>query len=877
MLNRLQIWKKLAVLAIGLLVPSVFLGYQYLRIAMVNVEATEREIQGGQYLAALTELITEISQHRGESSAFINGEKSFRENALATQAAIHASLAKVDAVDAQVGGDLQVKGRWGAIEARWRVLEERALGLPTASEAYTEHSAILHEISDLVDAIGDNSALTLDPEKSTYYLQDAAFQQYFNTLSDIGALRDEAMTTSARGAISSADLPQAYALRDEISRDLDAIKTDLNKSAAVSPVVKESTSGPQQQLNDAAAALRDLVFKRIIAADSGAKVSVREAFDAGIQAAGALKGVSVAARAELETELNQRLSSIRAQRNLSAAVLLLFGIGAILLCRLITRSMTRPMSQAITTFEAISAGRYDNDIEQGGTDEVGQVLHSLGIMQGKLRTQIESERAAAAANDRIKSGLDKASAAIMLADEELRIIYVNESAQTLFRAGQAEFKRDLPALDADRLMGSSVDMFYRDPAGQRALLSGLNSTHTTDVSIGGRSMRIAASPVLSKEDVRIGTVVEWWDRTQEVRAEEEVSSIVKEALGGDLTRRVISEGKVGFYATLSRGLNQLLENVSQIVAQVKLASTDVCRGAEEISQGNANLSQRTEQQSASLEETASSMEQMTATVRQNADNASQANQLAVAARDQAENGGVVVGDAVRAMAGINESAKRISDIIGVIDEIAFQTNLLALNAAVEAARAGEQGRGFAVVASEVRSLAGRSATAAKEIKELIEDSVKKVEDGAALVTRSGQTLDLIMVSVKKVSDIVGEIAAASREQSSGIDQVNKAVAQMDEMTQQNAALVEQASAASNSMAEQARSLNDTMSRFQVGTASAVGRPGPHPTQARDVERPVSAVSRVRQPGSPDQGSSGPGQRAHAVVRARQYKRGTPRT
>ena len=213
------------------------------------------------------------------------------------------------------------------------------------------------------------------------------------------------------------------------------------------------------------------------------------------------------------------------------------------------------------------------------------------------------------------------------------------------------------------------------------------------------------------------------------------------------------------------------------------------------------------------------MEEMTTTVKQNADNAGQANQLAMAARDQAEKGGSVVSQAVKAMADINDASKKIADIIGVIDDIAFQTNLLALNAAVEAARAGEQGRGFAVVASEVRSLAGRSATAAKEIKELIQDSVRKVEDGSVLVTQSGQTLEKIVASVKKVSDIVAEIAAASREQSSGIEQVNRAVMQMDELTQQNAALVEEATAASQAMAEQVRGLNEMLARYQITAGS----------------------------------------------------------
>jgi methyl-accepting chemotaxis protein len=286
---------------------------------------------------------------------------------------------------------------------------------------------------------------------------------------------------------------------------------------------------------------------------------------------------------------------------------------------------------------------------------------------------------------------------------------------------------------------------------------------------------------------------------------------------------------------MSRGVNQLADNITATVSSVKSAAAEIYRGSQEISAGNANLSLRTEEQAASLEETASSMEEMTTTVKQNADNAGQANQLALAARDQAEQGGMVVGKAVEAMSGINDSARKIADIIGVIDEIAFQTNLLALNAAVEAARAGEQGRGFAVVATEVRNLAGRSATAAKEIKGLIQDSVKKVSDGSVLVTQSGRTLEQIVTSVKKVSDIVAEIAAASREQSLGIEQVNRAIMQMDELTQQNAALVGQATAASQAMAVEAGGLNEMMVRYDFGGivqgAAAAAAAGSDPVTA----------------------------------------------
>lgn len=284
---------------------------------------------------------------------------------------------------------------------------------------------------------------------------------------------------------------------------------------------------------------------------------------------------------------------------------------------------------------------------------------------------------------------------------------------------------------------------------------------------------------------------------------------------GDLTQRLNENGRDEI-AQLAVAFNKFASKIEEMVAQIKNSAISINTSSTEIAQGNENLSQRTEQQASSLEETASSMEEMTSTVKQNADNTREANQLAKSTREQAERGGEVLGNAVNAMAEISDSSNKISDIISVIDEIAFQTNLLALNAAVEAARAGEQGRGFAVVASEVRTLAGRSADAAKEIKDLITDSVNKVNQGSELVNDSGKTLEEIVNGVKKVTDIIAEIAASSQEQANGIEQVNSAVMQMDETTQQNAALVEEATAASVSMQEQAQSLESLVSQFKIG-------------------------------------------------------------
>ena len=317
------------------------------------------------------------------------------------------------------------------------------------------------------------------------------------------------------------------------------------------------------------------------------------------------------------------------------------------------------------------------------------------------------------------------------------------------------------------------------------------------------------------------------------------------------------------------------QRLVSLVAEVQKAVAEIQAGAEEISKGNINLSQRTEQQASSLEETASSMEEMTSTVKQTADNASQADKLSAAAREQAEKGGTVVNSAIQAMSAINTASKKIADIIGVIDEIAFQTNLLALNAAVEAARAGEQGRGFAVVASEVRNLAGRSATAAKEIKVLIQDSVRKVEDGSKLVGQSGETLAQIIAAVKKLSDIVSEIAAASREQSSGIEQVNKAVMQMDEATQQNAALVEQAAAASQAIADQTQALSSMVARSNVGDGeqhAALARSRPAGSAAPMVENRRAASRPWSDPGARPAGAAAGTAKSVAAPRATAQRR-----
>jgi methyl-accepting chemotaxis protein len=320
---------------------------------------------------------------------------------------------------------------------------------------------------------------------------------------------------------------------------------------------------------------------------------------------------------------------------------------------------------------------------------------------------------------------------------------------------------------------------------------------------------------------------------------------------GDLTKRleVQSRDEVGELATW---FNMFLDKMHNLVSKVQTTSVEVAAASRQVADGATRLSSSSQHQASSLEETAASLEEITGTVKQNADNAAQANQLARASRDTAEKGGLVVASAVTAMGEITKSSEKISDIITTIDEIAFQTNLLALNAAVEAARAGEQGRGFAVVASEVRNLAQRSATAAKEIKTLIQDSVAKVESGSELVSKSGGTLDEIVASVKKVTDIIAEIATASQEQSLGIDQVNRAVTQMDQVVQSNAAQNEEMSSTAATLAAQSAELQSLVARFKVAAANSAAHasdetPSPH---AISVDSSASFWRPVRAPSEP---------------------------
>ncbi|NYF19253.1 methyl-accepting chemotaxis protein [Xanthomonas sp. JAI131] len=508
------------------------------------------------------------------------------------------------------------------------------------------------------------------------------------------------------------------------------------------------------------------------------------------------------------------------------AMLIGGGIAAVLasslLAWLITRSLTQPLNRATRAAEAIANGRLDNDVSTQARDEPGRLLNAMDKMQTQLQ-RFSSETALM-----IELHADKDMTHRMPLDFPGVYGDLSKGINTMM------FEHLDAIVDAIAVLNEYANGDLRRDArrlpGSRAVLhESMDAAKASLLAINTEIKRLAAAAAAGDFSARgdadhfqhdFQAMVQGLNAMMEVsdRNLGKLSALLQSIAAGDLTARMHGEFH-GVFARMRDDANATADQLTGIVGRIQTAAVSINAAATEIAAGNDDLSRRTEQQAASLEETAASMEELTSTVKQNAEHARQANQLAVGAASVASQGGDVVGQVVTTMSGIETSSKKIADIISVIDGIAFQTNILALNAAVEAARAGEQGRGFAVVASEVRTLAQRSAGAAKEIKSLIDESVTRVAEGSTLVRQAGQTMTEIVSSVQRVTDIMGEISAASQEQYAGIEQVNQTVTQMDEATQQNAALVEEATAAARSMEDQAGQLTEAVAVFKLEAAN----------------------------------------------------------
>lgn len=896
LVERFRFGSKFVIVGVVLLLPFAGLFYANWQRIKHDIAVVDQERSGLQLLVPALGFMQAVQLHREHSRDLLAGQS----QAAAEQAAARQRADEVfnewTSAEVRHGEALGSARMYAEIRNQWAQI--KTFSAPSALAAsMAAHGDLMDALSAYLLQVGDAASLSMDAEVTTYFLQDAAIKRIPATTEAVRQLRAAAIKAARQRQMSPEErlamnlwLGQAQMAGVELQRDLNKVLRDT-------PALQASLGTTVNQLRERQALFlravqQELLDARRIQQDPAAIAAMANENVAVLQQ---LLDQTLPVLDEMLLARSQKLAAdLQRDTLISLASLLL----ALYLFAALRSSVIAQLAGMKASVAAISRGDFDRPVNALGRDEIGELAVALDKVRTDLGQRLETERKLSEQMLRVKMALDNAGTPFRIADQSGTVVYANPQMLEVLRSIEPAMKQINPAFSIENFVGSSIGNLMSDPVEYLARLEALKSLSVTEKEVGGRVFSITTAPVFDEQGRRLGTVGEWIDRTDQVAMERELAEIVNAAAAGDFSKRLSLTGKTGFFLNLGQSMNQLLETgdhglhavasilqalsrgdltqhmqgnyqglfaqlqgdanttverLRELVQQIREASELINSAAREIAAGNADLSSRTEEQASSLEETASSMEELSATVRQNADSARQANALADDSNVLAVRGGEMVQRVVGTMTEIQEGSRRIADIVGVIDAIAFQTNILALNAAVEAARAGEQGRGFAVVASEVRSLAQRSATAAKEIRELIASSVVKVESGVALVHEAGGTMSSVVSSFAEVARLVTDISNASREQSSGIDQVTQAVGEMDEVTQHNAALVEEAAAAAESLEDQARSLVEVVARFKLDEATLRTLPA-------SLERPaLSAGGGARRLGRgvPPPGRGGP--------------------
>ena len=798
----------------------------YIQSSQHAIGDARTEQSGIDPTAKLLRMVQLTQQHRGLSANVLGGNEGLESQRKAKQAEVDEAVKAFDAVVKAVS-DTKIKTVWEAALRDWQSLAQGVAGRSIAGkDSSPRHTRLINEYMTVLDLALAHFNLSLDPEVDGYFLVSAAMIFQPNMIESLGQARALGSLALAQKAITVEDraaLATAIALADN---NYQLMNRDVGKALEANPALKAALDSTVQENAAQVAKAMALARKELIAAETLTYASA-DYFNTFTQVIDAQYKLNAAALGELNKLLEQRIQKFRLTQAAVMGAIVLVLLFSLWIGFMIARSIQRQMGgepfEAMAVANRVAAGDLSKDITLRSGDTTS-LMAAMARMQAAIKDVIAGQQEMKGRHDEgsISHRIDASRLAGSYADmarmtNDLVAAHIETNQRAIDVVGRYA-KGDL-SVDMDRLPGEKAQITEAID-GVKASLSATNAEINKLVEAAARG-DFTVRGEEGKFDHEFRKMVAGLNQLMQTSDTglNEVTRVLGSLAKGDLTQKMSGDYQ-GTFAQLKQDCNQTVENLTAIVHQIKDASETIDTASKEITQGNTDLSQRTEEQASSLEETASSMEELTSTVKQNAENARQANELAEGASAVAVQGGDVVKQVVSTMSGISESSKKIADIISVIDGIAFQTNILALNAAVEAARAGDQGRGFAVVATEVRNLAQRSASAAKEIKDLITDSVSRVDAGTQLVDEAGKTMDDIVYSVRRVTDIMTEIAAASREQSSGIEQVNQAITQMDEVTQQNAALVEEAAAAAESMQEQVGMLVQTVDTFKLTQAGS---------------------------------------------------------
>ncbi len=837
-LNNINLSRKLGFVIFALIIPIV--GLMSLLYMEINKEITNdtMETYGVEYIKPLQHLAVNIAQHRGMTNSLLNGDESFRSKLTLKRQQIGDAINVVEKTHARLGKTLDMDQLWLAFKADWSQLINNSESM-TASQNFSQHSTLVKNLNEMIIYAGDASNLVLDSELASNYLMEAIVNDIPSLLDNLGILRGKGSGLLAMGSITA---EQKLDIRIEagiLNNQIKKIKHNIDSSIKYNPGLLSVLSETLTKFSSSSKQFSEAVDISLLKTEGLLTMEPTELFAIGSDAITATMQLFDQSADDLSKILNKRIEHRRFQMFSDIGLSSLIVLVSIILAIVVVISIIRPIKNIINIFGNIGSGKFDNDIDDNRKDEIGVLMDELKKLQIRLAKDMTEARNQAIETGRIKTALDVASTNVMMVDNNHRIIYINDALQNMFTDIEAELKTLIPDFESNNLMGSNSNQLI-----PQDLIQNLKNTSTTTIPMGNLTMVITTTPVLAEDGERLGTVIEWVNRTAEVAVENEVATIVEAAANGDFSKHINETDKDGFYLKLAKGINEVLDTTSTGIQDVVRVLRSLAQGnltqkieadyngvfeqlkndvnttierltdvigtvhrntdlsvdsAQEVNSTAQEIGQGSSEQAASLEEISSSMEEMSANIRQSADNAGQTEQIAQKAANDAEESGKSVTEAVVAM-------KAIAEKISIIEEIARQTNLLALNAAIEAARAGEHGKGFAVVAAEVRKLAERSQKAAGEIGDLSGSTV-------VIAEQAGEKLLKLVPDIQKTAELVQEISVASREQDVGSEEINKAIQQLDQTVQQSAASAEELAASAGELTGQAEAQRKTMSFF----------------------------------------------------------------